>query len=274
MSAISYFDGCFVEEFALTNRAFEYGDGLFESIIGCGRQIQFWENHYQRLLEGCKALSLELPDNFDSEFLKQIIVELAQKNHFQEFFRIKINVWRQTGGLYTPTTNKIHHLIRLYAYTPKTEHIKAKAIFFRDVPLVYSVISPYKTLNALQYVLAGITAQKNQVQEAILLSSEGYIAETIASNIFWIKQDTIFTPSLQCGGKKGIMQEKIFEQAQKLAISLKIGEFSPQDLLSAEVVFTSNIAGIESIRQIENQNFKTEHPYLDIFRKLLISHSL
>jgi len=274
MSVISYFDGCFVEEFALTNRAFEYGDGLFESIIGYRRQIQFWENHYQRLLQGCKALSLELPDNFSSEFLKKIIVELAQRNHLQEFYRIKINVWRQTGGLYTPTNSQIHYAIRLYEYQPKIQKVKPKAIFFRDVPLVYSIISPYKTLNALPYVLAGISARKNQAQEAILFSSQGYVAETIASNIFWIKQDTIFTPSLQCGGKKGIMQEKIFEQAEKLAISLKIGEFSPQDLLSADVVFTSNIAGIESIRQIENQNFKTEHPYLEIFRKLLIIHQL
>jgi branched-chain amino acid aminotransferase/4-amino-4-deoxychorismate lyase len=274
MSAISYFDGCFVEEFALTNRAFEYGDGLFESIIGCGRQIQFWESHYRRLTAACRALHLEIPENFNETFLREIIFDLAQQNGFTEFYRIKINVWRQTGGLYTPTTNKIHHLIRLYTYTPKTEYIKAKAIFFRDVPLVYSIISPYKTLNALPYVLAGISARKNQAQEAILFSSQGYVAETVASNIFWIKQETIFTPSLQCGGKKGIMQEKIFEQAQKLAISLKIGEFSPQDLLSADVVFTSNIAGIESIRQIENQNFKTEHPYLDIFRKLLIIHQL
>ena len=271
-NTIAFLDGNFDEEFKLSNRAFEYGDGIFESIIGYRRQIQFWENHYRRLVEGCKALSMELPDDFSSEFLKKIILELAQKNQFEEFFRVKINVWRQTGGLYTPTTNKIHYLIRLYAYKPQKEYIKAKAIFFRDVPLVYSVISPYKTLNALPYVLAGITAQKYQAQEAILLGSGGYIAETIASNIFWIKQDCLFTPSLQCGGKRGVMREKIFEKVKKLGISLKISEFSPEELLDAQVVFTSNIAGVEAIQRIEEQLFQTEHSYLDIFRELLIKH--
>ena len=271
---IAYADGSFIKNFTFANRAFEYGDGIFESLIAYGKQIQFWESHYRRLTAACRALHLEIPENFNETFLREIIFDLAQQNGFTEFYRIKINVWRQTGGLYTPTNSQIHYAIRLYEYQPKTQKVKPKAIFFRDVPLVYSVISPYKTLNALPYVLAGISARKNQAQEAILFSSQGYVAETIASNIFWIKQETIFTPSLQCGGKKGIMQEKIFEQAEKLAISLKIGEFSPQDLLSADVVFTSNIAGIESIRQIENQNFKTEHPYLEIFRKLLIIHQL
>jgi branched-chain amino acid aminotransferase/4-amino-4-deoxychorismate lyase len=225
-------------------------------------------------MEGCKALHFEMPANFNASFLENTIFTLAELNNLYDFFRIKINVWRQEGGLYTPTQHNVHFLLRVYPYQPKREQIKPKAIFFQDVPLVYSSISPFKTLNSLPYVLAGIAAQKQQAQDAILLSSEGYIAETIASNIFWIKENQIFTPSLLCGGKRGVMQEKILEKIKNLGISLKIGEFSPQDLLEAEVVFTSNIAGIEAIESIENTLFRTEHPHLSIFRELLISHLL
>ncbi len=273
-SNIVCFNGDFTENFELSNRAFEYGDGIFESIIARKDSIQFWQSHYQRLMEGCKALHFEMPESFNAAFLESTIFTLAQLNNLYDFFRIKINVWRQAGGLYTPTQHNVHFLLRVYPFQPKREQVKQKAIFFQDVPLVYSTISPFKTLNSLPYVLAGIAAQKQQAQDAILLSSEGYIAETIASNIFWIKGNQIFTPSLLCGGKRGVMQEKILEKIKNLEISLQIGEFSPQDLLDAEVVFTCNIAGLEVIESIENTIFRAEHQYLTIFRELLISHSL
>lgn len=268
-----FFNNDFYEHFSLSNRAFEYGDGIFESLIAYQKTIQFWENHYRRLLDGCEALQLQLPENFSASFLEKMILALAEKNHFLGFYRIKINVWRKEGGLYTPTHKQTDYLVRVYAYQPKTEKIKKKAIFFNDMPLVYSVASPFKTLNSLPYVLAGIAAQKHQAQDAILLNSEGFIAETIASNIFWIKNEEIFTPSLRCGGKRGVMQEKILEKIKNLGISLKIGEFYPQDLLQAQVVFTSNVAGIEAIENIENQVFQTEHKFLDIFRELLINQN-
>ena len=270
---IVFFNDSFADSFKLSNRAFEYGDGVFESLIAHNKTIQFWESHYQRLIDACSALHFELPANFTAFSLESTILALAQKNGLSDFFRIKINVWRQEGGLYTPTQNKTEYLLRVYPYTPKTETIKQKVIFFRDVPLVHSIISPFKTLNSLPYVLAGIAAQKHQAQDAVLLSNEGYIAETIASNIFWIKENQIFTPSLFCGGKRGVMQEKILEKIKNLGISLKIGEFSPEELLQADVVFTSNVAGIEAIDSIGNKKFRTEHQFLDIFRKLLINHN-
>lgn len=263
-------DGNEVGDCSLSNRAFEYGDGVFESIIAYRQTIQFWQSHYRRLIEACQALQLDIPKNFTATFLEDTILTLAEKNGLKDFFRIKINVWRQAGGLYTPAQHSVHYLLRVYPYQPKAEEVKPKAIFFSDVPLLYSAISPFKTLNCLPYVLAGIAAQKQEAQEAILLSGEGYIAEAIASNVFWIKNNEIFTPSLRCGGKRGVMQEKILETIRNLGLSLQIGEFGRKDLLQADVVFTSNIAGIEAIQSIENQKFQTKHSFLDIFRKLLI----
>jgi len=270
---IVFFNGDFSNNFDFSNRGFEYGDGIFESLIAQDKTIQFWESHYQRLIDACAALQFEIPASFTSSFLENKILELAQKNNYKDFFRIKIYVWRKEGGLYTPTQNQVHYLLSVHPYQPKVENVKPKAIFFKDVALVRSIISPFKTLNSLPYVLAGIAAQKHQAQEAILLNQEGYIAETIASNIFWIKNYEIFSPSLLCGGKRGVMQEKILEKIKNLGISLKIGEFSPENLLEAQVVFTSNVAGIEAIEYIENKKFGTEHQLLNILRELLISHN-
>lgn len=269
-ATIVFFNGNLLSDFDLSNRAFEYGDGIFESLIAYKQSIQFWQSHYQRLWEACQVLRLELPSYFSASFLEDVVLNLAQKNHLNDFFRIKINVWRRAGGLYSPTQNQAEYLLRVYPYQPHQEKVKHRAIFFREIPLVYSTISPFKTLNSLPYVLAGIAAQEQNAQDAILLSSKGYIAEAIASNIFWIKENQVFTPSLFCGGKRGVMQEKIFEKIKNLGISLKIGEFRPEDLLQAQVVFMSNVAGIVALRSIEDKVFQTEHEFLDIFRELQI----
>ncbi|GAB4128503.1 MAG: branched-chain-amino-acid transaminase [Raineya sp.] len=272
-SGLVFFNGDFLSQFALSNRAFEYGDGIFESLIAHKQTIQFWQSHYQRLWEGCKALRLDLPPDFSASFLENTILTLAQKNNLNDFYRIKINVWRRAGGLYSPTERQVEYLLRVYPYQPHQEKVKHRAIFFGEIPLVYSAISPFKTLNSLPYVLAGIATQEQDAQEAVLLSREGYVAEAIASNVFWIKENQVFTPSLFCGGKRGVMQEKIFEKIKNLGISLKIGEFSPEDLLQAQVVFTSNVAGIVAIRSIEDKVFQTEHEFLDIFRELQIKQA-
>jgi branched-chain amino acid aminotransferase/4-amino-4-deoxychorismate lyase len=255
--------------YSVCNRAFEYGDGVFETIIARNNTIYFWQDHFQRLLGGMKALYFDISPSFTADYLQNIIFEIAQKNNFSNYFRIKINVWRETGGLYTPQNNHYNWLVRVFPATEKHNIIKEKAVFFEDVRLVASNISPYKTLNALPYVLAGIYKQQQQADEVILLSHDDCIAETSASNIFWIKNNVIYYPSLACGGKKGILQTQIIRRAKELKIETQEGKFLKNDLLEAEVVFTSNVAGIESIQEIENTRYQTEHPYITEFRELI-----
>jgi 4-amino-4-deoxychorismate lyase len=251
------------------NRAFEYGDGIFETIIVRNNIICFWQDHFERLTSGMKALYFNISPSFTKDYLQNIIFEVAQKNGLNHSFRIKINVWRETGGLYTPLNNTFHWLVRVFPNTEKHNYIKEKAVFFEDIRLVASSISPYKTLNALPYVLAGIYKQQQQTEEVILLSHNDFIAETLASNIFWIKNNVIYYPSLACGGKKGILQTQIIRKAKELNIHIQEGFFLKNDILEADVVFTSNVAGIESIKKIENTLYQTEHSYITEFRKLI-----
>jgi branched-chain amino acid aminotransferase/4-amino-4-deoxychorismate lyase len=251
------------------NRAFEYGDGVFETIIARNNTICFWQDHFERLANGMKALYFNIYPSFTKDYLQNIIFEVAQKNELNSNFRIKINVWREIGGLYTPQNNNYNWLVRVFPIADKYNIIKEKAVFFEDIRLVASSISSYKTLNALPYILAGIYKQQQQADEVILLSYEDFIAETLASNIFWIKNNVIYYPSLACGGKKGILQTQIIRKSKELNIEMKEGKFLKSDILDAEVVFTSNVAGIETIQKIENTIYQTEHPYITEFRKLI-----
>src|SRR4051812_24342624 len=90
-------------EFTLNadNRAFLYGDGLFETIIVINNEILYAEDHFERLSSGMRALFIELPKSFSLDSFKNEILKLC--NTFTEkSLRIKFQIWRKPGGLYAP----------------------------------------------------------------------------------------------------------------------------------------------------------------------------
>src|SRR5690606_28332041 len=97
---------------SLSNRAFNYGDAVFETLRISNRRIFFWEDHYFRLMASMRILRMEIPMSFTMEFLEKNILEtLKNIESLQDAFRVKLIVWRQTGGKYTPTSNKIEYAI-------------------------------------------------------------------------------------------------------------------------------------------------------------------
>ncbi|MDX1905354.1 MAG: aminotransferase class IV [Thermonemataceae bacterium] len=248
------------------NRAFEYGDGLFETIIFENQELIFWEKHFDRLQEGMLALHFNIPNFFSASYLKQYVLDTINRSPKNTAYRVRLSVWRDRGGLYTPQNHSFHWLIKVSPFQRK--HHSKKAFFFEDVKLSYSSISPYKTLNALPYILASIAKEKRKLDDAIMLSCDNYIAESISANIFWIKDNCLFYPSLKCGGKKGIMQSHIVETAKHLLIKTKEGLFRKEDLLQADAIFTSNVASLDMIEEIEGKAFAKEHHWVKTFREL------
>lgn len=141
------------EEFKLSadNRAFMYGDGLFESIVVKNKNILFAEDHFERLLSGITALDMEIPIEFNFSFFSNNILKLVNKNP-EEIIRIKFQIWRTPGGLYTPLNNTFDFLISASKFTASPE-IKERVAFYDDILLSHSIISKYKTLNALPYIM-------------------------------------------------------------------------------------------------------------------------
>lgn len=242
-------------EFCLpaNDRAFQYGDGLFETIRYENGQIWFWPDHFARLTAGMSALQLNQPKGFSGETVEQRIHQLLSANGLiHQTARIKIQVWRQSGGLYTPTTNDVKVLITAragqgFSLTEKT----ATGIYdlFRLTP---SPISAFKTLNALPYVLAGLYKQQHALDDVILLDMHGNLAECLASNLFWYGNQTLFTPSLQTGCINGIIRRQLLRLAPSIGITVSEGAYEPAVLTQAEAVFCANVMGIQSLRQINS----------------------
>ncbi|WP_420150662.1 aminotransferase class IV [Spirosoma sp.] len=235
------------------DRAFQYGDGLFETIRYEQQQVWFWADHFDRLSAGMTALHLILPENFTAEAIHQRILALLTANHLtRQPTRIKIQVWRQAGGLYTPTQHTTNVLITARPGQGFAVTEKAKTTIFDSYRLAPSPVSVFKTLNALPYVLAGIHKQQTAVDEVILLDTTGNVAECLSSNLFWFADQTLYTPSLQTGCINGILRRQLLRLASGSGISVIQGHYPPKDILRAEAVFCANVMGIQWLRSIDN----------------------
>lgn len=251
------FDGRFTAEnevrLSFTDRGFQYGDGIFETIICQREAVRFLPLHWARFTRGMKVLDLSMPKWLDLEYLESAILKLVQLERL-ETARVKVLVWRREGGLYTPTQHSAHLLIMALQHR-KPPQILETAGFSQTVRITRSPTSSFKTLSSVTYVLAGMEKNQRNLDELILLDHNDCPAECTAANLFWIKNNRFYTPPLDSGCIDGIRRRYIIE---RLAGENPVSEvsISIQELLEADQVFTCNVAGIGWIRNIQDRHFE------------------
>ena len=225
---------------SISNRAFRYGDALFETMHLEGGKVRFLDRHMERMQKGLKAMQLELPERFDSY---PAIIEDYIQNHDLNNGTLRWQVWRKDGGKYSPSTNGSESLVEFMPWSEIPEEIKLGISNTSNV--TYHPLSAYKTSNALPYVLAGIEKNNSdEYNDLILLDSIGNVSECIASNIFWSNNKHWYTPSLETGCVDGIMRNHVLEKMKEAKTPLKIGEYGIEYFLDIQKAFITNSRGI------------------------------
>ena len=87
------------------NRAFLYGDSVFETLRIIDNKIIFWEDHYFRLMSSMRIIRLDIPDEYTPDFLEENILKLHKSVSKNSHSRARINIFRFSTGKYTPTEN-------------------------------------------------------------------------------------------------------------------------------------------------------------------------
>lgn len=238
---------------SLANRAAFFGDGVFETMIFSNGKIRFLKEHQERLNLGLSLLKIE-PFRLTVQDLENYLIQnFSQKMSL----RIRWNIYRGGLGKYTPEDHQAEDLIMIQSMNRPVK-IKPKAYISGKITISPSFWSHCKTLNSLPYVMANIERVEKGMDEVILLTDKGFISEAGAANVFWKKGDVFHTPSLSCNCIAGVARRKIIERLNQESIELVEGEFLVEDLMAADVIFTSNVAGIAYITFLENQSFDTK----------------
>lgn len=245
-----------------TNRAFQYNDGFFETIIIRQGRLCFWADHVQRINEAAVTLGLAVPDYFNLPSFEEKLLELAAQQQATEHERLKLKVWRAGAGLYTPETNEVDWMASVQPATLPSA-LPLQVGLSRQVRTQYSPLSHFKGPNAPLYVMAAIEKDKRNLNDMVLLDQQNNVAELISSNIFWLKENKFYTPSLNTGCINGILRRNILRWCHQNKVKVAEVLADVDQLYHADCVFSANVTGIKMVASIEEISLSTQHSLVE-----------
>lgn len=237
--------------FTASNRAFRYGDAIFETIKLMGGDLLFLDKHLHRLKTSMAILGMKMHNDFSFHNLHLIMRHLDQVNALKGHGRIRFEVFRKDGGFYTPVNNEVDYVVEADPVANKKFSLNETGMrieIFTEHHKPMTKISNIKSSNALCYVMAGLHRRTSGFDDCLVLNTSGNICEAISSNIFIVNKGTLITPPLSEGCVAGVMREVILEMALEANEEVVEKPISVLDLLAADEIFLTDV--INGIRWV------------------------
>ena len=263
-----YIDGKYFDEKSAKISVFDhgllYGDGIFEGIRAYHGRVFRLKEHIDRLFYSAKAILLNVPRSHAE--MMQAVLETCRRNKLRDGY-IRLVVTRGPGGLglnprgcKAPSVIIIADKIQLYP-----AELYERGLDIITVPTtrnLHSALNPaIKSLNYLNNILAKIEANNGGCEEAIMLNSEGYVAECTGDNVFIIKAGQMFTPPLSAGALYGITRSVVMDMAREASIPVSEPNLTRYDLFNADECFlTGTGAELIPVVKIDGRVIGTGKP--------------
>lgn len=238
--------------------AYLYGEGLFETILAVKGRIPLLRDHLNRLIRGTKFLGIPLP--LDREQLSQAIARTLVVNKLQDaYIRVNVSAEEAALGRRQRQPADTHIVIITKPPDPYPDILYkrgARLIVVRDLVNDADDVARIKTTNYLTKMLGRRQVQARRADEGILLNARGTVSECTSSNIFLVKGQTLWTPSLSEGLIPGVVRKCVLALARRLRISVKEATLALKRLENADELFiTSTLKGIMPVARLEQTTF-------------------
>jgi len=250
---------------SIFNRGLAYGDAVFETVRLNGSHILFWEDHYFRLMASMRIMRMRIPMEFTLEYLEKQILDTVASHGLPntQSIRVKLTVYRDSDGLYTPNENKTGFFISIkkvdnpfYTLNAIDQEIYEVELF-KDHFVATDLLSTLKTNNRAINILGGIYAKENHYQNILLLNTDKKVIEANNGNLFLIKGTHIKTPPTSDGCISGILKKQLLRiLAKNTDFTIEESSISPFELQKADELFITNvISGITSVSKFRKKQF-------------------
>ena len=241
-----------------SNRAFLYGDGVFETIKVVSGKVFNFTAHFDRLKKSLEFLDIDC--NISSTELLSLIEKLLSKNNINNSGRVRISFYRDSNGKYLPDNNKGSFIIQSFINNLNYFELNKKGIslaFYNEQKKNSGSLSNLKSVNAVIYVLASLFAKKESFDDAIIFNEKDIPIETSNSNIFILKDNVVITPDLSQGCVEGTMRKLIIDILKNnykvLETKINVKDFA----LAKEVFVSNSISGIKWVKQVEEFKYES-----------------
>lgn len=243
-----------------------YELSIFETMRSYHGRIVYFHQHLKRLEKSAELIGMKFP--YSLQKIKGMITRTIRINKFKDAY-VKL--------ILLGAVNKTDVIIIVKKYQPYllkkyTKGFSAAISQFRQRDIFLAQI---KTTNRSLYERAFNQAKAIGFDEAIILNKQGNITEGTRSNIFFAKNNTLFTPALECGCLAGITRQAVLDLAKKSKIKVNQCKFSLQELYQADEAFlTNSLMGVMPLKKVERKkigkaNFKLTRFFMQKYNHLL-----
>lgn len=205
------------------------------------------------------VLRMNVPAEFKTENIKELIQLLLLKNNLKSDARIRLTVMRNDGGYYAPETNDISFIIETEPANVKGYELNQKGLWvdvYAEIRKQINKLSNLKSTNALYYVMAGLAKQSMNLDECFLVNEHGNICEAISSNVFVVKNGSLFTAPLSEGCIAGVMRKQIMQIAHHHKILCFENPITVNTLMNGDEIFlTNSIKGVQWVGQFKQKYY-------------------
>lgn len=249
-------NGIQTEQWNILDRAFQYGDGCFTTLLVKKGKIQNWDLHLYRLKRDTLRIAItDINWHALDKDLTKVIDSIKKDNKAV----VKILISRGVGGRgYSPQDCHFPTVvISTHAFPNHYENWQQQGIdiIFLKQKIGLSALAGVKHLNRLEQILLKKELEDTNADDGVVCCLRGKVIETTNSNIFWRKANHLYTPDLSYAGVIGTFREKILAIANELDYSVSVVEAESISLLDADEIFVCNaIMELVSVKKIEDNN--------------------
>ena len=238
-----------------TDRGFQYGDGLFETIALNDGRLEFWGRHMARLGRGCARLGLPAPD---AALLRREAERLCAQRAEGV---LKIMVTRGTGGrgYRLPDEVRPTRVLSLHPRPGYPADVADRGVRLRVCETRLAIqprLAGLKHMNRLEQILARAEWREPEIAEGLMLDADGAVVEGTMTNLFVASGAGLRTPDLSYCGVEGIMRAVVLDLADELEIPCSKERLALGDVLAADEVFlTNSVIGIWPVTRLGDKTF-------------------
>ena len=229
------------------DQGFLYGYGVFETInVAQGKPV-FFDEHMERFKKSALVMGLHLKRSADQ--IRTDCEKTIEKNRMDRGgLRITLSKGINADNLLI-TARENHYDREMFARGLK---ICTNDYVRNEKSLLVSI----KSNNYLENLLILNEAKAKGFNESIFCNTQGYLAEGCMTNLFFVKDQVVYTPALDCGLLAGIVRDKLIELLKVKGMAIAEGHYSKAQLLAADEVFiTNSLMEMMPVNQVDDQPF-------------------
>ncbi|MGM7724451.1 aminodeoxychorismate lyase [Metabacillus sp. Hm71] len=222
------------------DHGFLYGLGAFETFRIYKGFPFLLHDHVKRLQHALNELGISY--KVDADEVSEILQKLLQLNHLvNEDVTVRLNISAgigEVGKLLQPYDQPT--VLCFLRKAPLIGNIEKHASILtlrRNTPEGTERLKSHHYLNN---ILGRRELRETPDVEGIFLTEKGYVAEGIVSNIFWVKDQVVYTPSIETGILNGITRQFVMKCLNNLGMQIDEGFYPKKDMLEANEVFITN----------------------------------